>query len=56
LGGRGTLLTNNPNRDASGHQLNPRRSDPTNANDVLLCDQDHNLQRRAEGVQRRADG
>jgi phospholipase C len=41
LGGHGTLLTNNPNRDASGNQVNPRRLDPTNINDVLLCDQDH---------------
>ena len=29
------LLTNNPNL------VNPRRLDPTNINDVLLCDQDH---------------
>ena len=35
------LLTNNPNRDASGQQVNPRRLDPTNINDVLTCDQDH---------------
>ena len=41
LGGHGTLLSNNPNRDASGNQVNPRRLDPTNINDVLLCDQDH---------------
>jgi phospholipase C len=40
-GGHGTLLTNNPNRDSSGHQVNPRRLDPANINDVLLCDQDH---------------
>src|SRR5262249_40445852 len=25
LGGTGTLLTNNPNKDAGGHQVNPRR-------------------------------
>ena len=41
-GGTGDLLTNNPNRDAGGHQVNPRRLDPANINDVLLCDQDHN--------------
>jgi phospholipase C len=40
-GGVGNLLTNNPNRDASGNQVNPRRLDPANINDVLLCDQDH---------------
>ena len=32
----GTLLTANPNG------TNPRRYDPTNVNDVLTCDQDHN--------------
>jgi phospholipase C len=32
----GPLLTNNPNG------VNPRRYDPTNVNDVLTCDQDHN--------------
>ena len=41
-GGKGTLLTNNPNLDASGKQVSPRRLDPTNINDVLTCDQDHN--------------
>jgi len=41
LNGKGTLLTNNPNTDASGNQVNPRRLDPANINDVLLCDQDH---------------
>jgi phospholipase C len=41
LNGQGTLLTNNPNTDASGNQVNPRRLDPANINDVLLCDQDH---------------
>jgi len=41
LNGQGTLLTNNPNKDAMGNQVNPRRLDPTNINDVLLCDQDH---------------
>jgi phospholipase C len=41
-GGRGTLLTNNPNVDASGNRVNPRRLDPANINDVLTCDQDHN--------------
>ena len=40
-GGKGTLLTNNPNRDAGGSQVNPRRLDPANINDVLTCDQDH---------------
>jgi phospholipase C len=40
-GGTGTLLTNNPNLDASGQQANPRRLDPANINDVLTCDQDH---------------
>src|SRR5215475_14366254 len=42
LNGQGTLLTNNPNRDANGNQVNPRRLDPANINDVLTCDQDHN--------------
>jgi phospholipase C len=41
-GGEGTLLTNNPNRDATGAQVNPRRYDPANLADVLTCDQDHN--------------
>ena len=41
VGGHGSLLTNNPNRDASGNQVNPRRLDPSNINDVLTCDQDH---------------
>jgi phospholipase C len=41
-GGHGTLLTNNPNLDAAGHQVNPRRLDPANISDVLTCDQDHN--------------
>ena len=41
LGGAGTLLTNNPNLDASAKQVNPRRLDPSNINDVLVCDQDH---------------
>jgi phospholipase C len=39
--GQGTLLTNNPNKDADGNQVNPRRLDPTNINDILTCDQDH---------------
>jgi phospholipase C len=39
--GQGTLLTNNPNRDSAGHQINPRRLDPSNINDVFVCDQDH---------------
>jgi phospholipase C len=41
LGGKGNLLTNNPNLGASGHQINPRRLDPSNINDVLTCSQDH---------------
>jgi phospholipase C len=41
LGGAGTLLTNNPNKDAGGNQVNPRRYDPANINDILTCDQDH---------------
>jgi len=40
-GGAGTLLTNNPNKDAAGKQTNPRRLDPANINDVVTCDQDH---------------
>ena len=40
-GGKGNLLTNNPNTDAQGHQVNPRRYDPSNLNDILTCDQDH---------------
>jgi phospholipase C len=40
-GGTGNLLTNNPNKDASGNQVNPRRYDPANISDVLTCDQDH---------------
>ncbi len=41
LNGSGTLLTNNPNTDANGKQVNPRRLDPSNINDVLTCDQNH---------------
>jgi phospholipase C len=41
-GGHGNLLTDNPNRDAQGNQVNPRRLDPANINDVLTCDEDHN--------------
>jgi len=40
-GGTGNLLTNNPNQDAGGHQVNPRRYDPANINDILTCDQNH---------------
>jgi phospholipase C len=40
--GKGNLITNNPNVDANGNQVNPRRLDPANLNDVLTCDQDHN--------------
>ncbi len=42
LNGHGTLLTNNPNNDTDGNQVNPRRLDPADINDVLTCDQDHN--------------
>ncbi|MGI8802861.1 MAG: phospholipase C [Solirubrobacteraceae bacterium] len=42
LGGHGKLLENNPNRDAAGRQVNPRRLDPANINDVLTCDESHN--------------
>jgi phospholipase C len=41
LNGKGSLLTNNPNTDSHGNQVNPRRLDPANLNDVLTCDQDH---------------
>jgi phospholipase C len=41
LGGNGNLLTNNPNLDAAGHQVNPRWLDPSKINDVLTCSQDH---------------
>ncbi|HKW71720.1 MAG TPA: alkaline phosphatase family protein, partial [Candidatus Dormibacteraeota bacterium] len=41
VGGVGTLLTNNPNKDAGGNQVNPRRYDPANVNDILTCDQNH---------------
>jgi phospholipase C len=41
VGGKGTLLTNNPNLDANGAQVNPSRYDPANIKDVLTCDQDH---------------
>jgi phospholipase C len=41
LGGKGNLLNNNPNTDAGGNQVNPRRLDPANINDILTCDQDH---------------
>src|SRR5215469_11614130 len=40
-GGVGNLLTNNPNTDAAGNQVNPRRYDPANISDLLTCDQDH---------------
>ncbi|MDT4975754.1 MAG: phospholipase [Pseudonocardiales bacterium] len=42
VGGKGNLLTNNPNQDAAGNQVNPRRLDPANINDVLTCDEGHN--------------
>jgi phospholipase C len=41
LGGAGTLLTNNPNKDAGGNQVNPQRLDPATINGILTCDQDH---------------
>jgi len=41
VGGKGNLLTDNPNRDAAGTQVNPRRLDPAKINDILTCDQDH---------------
>jgi phospholipase C len=41
VGGKGNLLNNNPNTDAAGHQVNPRRYDPSSVNDILTCDQDH---------------
>jgi phospholipase C len=41
LNGHGTLLTNNPNTDSHGNQVNPRRLDPADINDILQCDQDH---------------
>jgi phospholipase C len=41
LGGSGNLLNNNPNRDAANAQVNPRRYDPADINDVLTCSQDH---------------
>jgi phospholipase C len=41
VGGTGNLLTNNPNTDAGGNQVNPQRYDPANINDVLTCDQNH---------------
>lgn len=40
-GGKGNLLTNNPNKDASGNQVNPHRLNPSNLNDIVQCDQDH---------------
>ncbi|MEA2533520.1 MAG: phospholipase [Actinomycetota bacterium] len=41
VSGTGTLLTNNPNKDAMGNQVNPKRYDPATINDVLTCDQNH---------------
>jgi phospholipase C len=40
-GGTGNLLTNNPNKDAGGHQVNPQRYNPADINDILTCDQNH---------------
>src|ERR1700745_4243251 len=34
-GGVGNLLTNNPNKDANGNQVNPRRLNPANIGDIL---------------------
>ena len=56
VGGKGNLLTNNPNRDAAGKQVNPRRLDPANINDMLTCDQDHRYCGRAEGLRGRPTG
>ena len=41
VGGVGTLLTNNPNKDAANNQVNPQRLDPATVNGILTCDQDH---------------
>ncbi len=41
-GGVGNLLTNNPNKDAGGNQVNPQRYSSNNVNDLLTCDQNHN--------------
>ena len=41
LGGVGTLLTNNPNKDAANVQVNPQLLDPATVNGILQCDQDH---------------
>ena len=51
-GGRGNLLTNNPNRDAAGAGVNPRRLNPATLSDVLTCDQDHSY----NGEQKAFDG
>jgi phospholipase C len=51
-GGTGNLLTNNPNKDASGNQVKPRRYDPAAINDVLTCDQGHSY----NGEQKAFDG
>jgi phospholipase C len=55
-GGNGNLLTNNPNRDAAGNQVNPRRLDPANLNDVLTCDQDHSYGDEQKSFDAAADG
>jgi phospholipase C len=55
-GGNGSLLTNNPNRDAAGNQVNPRRLDPANLNDVLTCDQDHGYGDEQKSFDAAADG
>jgi phospholipase C len=49
-------LTNNPNRDAAGNQVNPRRLDPANLNDVLTCDQDHSYGDEQKSFDAAADG
>jgi phospholipase C len=56
VGGKGSLLTNNPNRDAAGKQVNPRRLDPANINDILTCDQDHGYGDEQKAFHGSADG
>ena len=56
VGGKGNLLTNNPNRDAAGKQVNPRRLDPANINDILTCDQDHGYADEQQAFHGSADG
>ena len=56
VGGKGNLLTNNPNREAGGNQVNPRRLDPANINDILTCDQDHGYADEQQAFHGSADG